>query len=1703
MQFTIAEGQPIGTLIGTIPTLPGQRYRLNPDSTLFAIDDQTGDLTTKALLRSDSLPSNPVTILAQSLSIPPQHVVEIRITVLPINNYNPTFSPDHIDVKFSISDPIGSRVPLPSATDRDGGQSGTIVEYKIVSGDIGRRFSLVLVNSTTERLLLFLSNTVILNQSTTSNVLNISAKDGGMPSRFGYLSVNVSVSDSVTNSPVVVFNQSEYSVVVGRSLAIGSVVLQVWAKDSNPSSKIVYSLIDDSNAQFAIDADTGIIRSQKSLNCDGSCDAATISCQPNTCQLIVEAKDVTQAYPLTSRAFVSVMVWDESSDGPSIRFHEQGTSGQVVVDENKVVGAVVEAISVTDVDATLHLIHGNDAGDFRLQPTSISTLTLVLLAHTLDRSRTDLYNLTIEANSSTPPIRSSIAFLVIVVRSSNASSLVFDLPFYETRMSELSPVGSYVAAMSAHSRGSDVSVDARYSILTGNDVDWLDINPVTGLVTTKRMLNVSLQSSLIQVTVEASFGGSVALANLTVAISAGNAEPPSFTHDPYYITLDEGGDPGEVIITVSATYGDNTGPVLFRLDPDTEDRYPGMFQVGETSGRLVTLKSLDREQFSSYKVKVIARNGWNPRMTSSASVMITLNDINDNRPMFEDFFLVVSGLGSAADGGTALVQVQATDEDLGDWGTVRYSITSGGTDAVFLIDALTGWISIASSQVAMIPFTKSVYTLTVVARDLGGLQCPRPATVLILTNSSSLMSFTPSVGLSLLMVEGDGRLPVEVGRQIGQVQAAAGSRQPTAASISYLIADGDRYGVFGIDSNTGYIRTAQQVDRENCSFYSLTVIATTSSDYGITTVNITVTDVNDNVPSFPSSSAVVDVDEDIPVGQDIYVGRASDPDLGLNGTIRYSLTANSSSFVMIDEETGLLRLRTLLGSRTTDLLTVFIAAKDAGSPPLSAIQMLTIEVQIVSDHTPMFNQTEFRTTVNESDQVNKRFTCVMATVANDGIDGIVRHNITYGNSDGRIGIFPDGCLYIASALDRETTDMYALTVVASVGGKWGDRSATCLVVVVVVDANDNDPVFWNATNTYVIVEGSPAEDFAAMFIASDRDIGRNAELLFSIGSETDGGFQIDPLSSLLTASRVFDREQVMRDTGGNVLHVTVVASDCGMMPRQGHASVAIVIADVNDNTPRFSNSFYEFIVREDATVGARIGNVTALDPDNGRNGSVSYSVVDGNDWGMFSVNSVSGELLLMRPVNRESSAPYVIVIEAKDDGLPVSLKSSVAVRVLVEDDGCPVWVEFPTQGLSISCRAEVGQLVGQVLAADGDTRNSSKVIYEMSGRGGKPAFVLEAATGRIYLSVRLNCSQPRTQMLMNVSARCPSPDSPYPLPMRWINSNLAINVLDINDHTPQFHASPFTFPLAEDSPPGRSIFTAQAFDEDLGSNAIFAYSISSQNPIGANFTVDRTSGLVVANGNVDKQLTDRFQLVVTATNVAMNTKRVSSQKRVEVFVVNGNDSIPEFWSADVVILERGLSSGSLLTTVKASAVDEWGTSGHIKYEIVNRTEDQEMFLLDGVSGRLFAGRRFTSQPLLSVEIRATNLDHPSKSSSLQLTLLTPTASSDGPSFSQATYTAQIRENAPKGTAILTVSASYPANPSARMEYFIGNISSGGQIQKRFFEVDVKTGLITSTRPIDREDGFASFTLDVFTVDQSSGILGRRSSQVTTARFNDS
>uniref|UniRef100_A0A672NAK6 Protocadherin-15-like n=1 Tax=Sinocyclocheilus grahami TaxID=75366 RepID=A0A672NAK6_SINGR len=788
-----------------------------------------------------------------------------------------------------------------------------------------------------------------------------------------------------------------------------------------------------------------------------------------------------------------------------------------------------------------------------------------------------------------------------------------------------------------------------------------------------------------------------------------------------------------------------TAPLgIIALDNDIEETkdpqlkitlndYTSIFSITSTgiTRYLTLLKPVDREIQTNYTLTLVASDGV--QQSRPVTVDILVIDANDNTPTFGQVSYSVEIFTNMLPGETVL-QLTAQDADAGLNGLITYAILAGD-QGDFIINNRTGRIMLAPGVTLTVGRS---YALTVRASD-NAPDTERRSSIttvyieVLPPNNQSPPRF-PQQTYNLEISEG-----MRIGAILLNLQATDRELDP----ITYQIQSGDPQHVFNLSRTIGLLLLAKPLDRETIDQYRLIVTASDGHPGGISTatVSIVITDVNDNDPSFDltllRNLTVREEEANVFVGQ----VRATDPDAGLNGQIRYRLLSFASLFTI--NATGSIFTAVPLDRETRSRYDLIVEASDGAVNPRRATITLLVEVTDINDNSPVFSQPIYTVNVPENTPAG---TVILRLSAEDAD---LVSNVTYRiKTEAAQQLFAvnrlTGAVSVLQALDFEDlpagNSTYTFEVeVLDHGGVLPPGTAT--VIVRITDVNDFSPVFRQALYKGLVAPNAEKGTVITTVLAEDQDPpGTPASKV---------RYKVDQDLSPYSGS-IFDVET---DTGrvitkvnlneqpNAIFRLVVIAYDDGEPVKTNRTTVEITVLQPS-RIPIFTEEEYRFSpVSESAPVGTPVGMILAA----AVNTTVFYSIVSGNEGGEFMVNNRTGIIYTNNLLDYESVTSYVLRVQA--DSLAIILASlrapsktntaKVFIDVQDENDHPPVFTRSLYIG-GVTEDTKTFTTVLKVVATDIDTGNYSKMAYRLitpPSPEGQDSFVIEPYTGVIKSAI--------------------------------------------------------------------------------------------------------------------------------------------------------------------------------------------------------------------------------------------------------------------------------------------------------------------------------------------------------------------------------
>ena len=580
------------------------------------------------------------------------------------------------------------------------------------------------------------------------------------------------------------------------------------------------------------------------------------------------------------------------------------------------------------------------------------------------------------------------------------------------------------------------------------------------------------------------------------------------------------------------------------------------------SVKLVVNQSLDREVTSHYDIQVLAYDGGSPPNIGMMKVNITIGDINDNSPVFDNSNYNVSIKEEIAVNSTIL-QLRATDKDIGRNGEIVYKISTNQPEKVqelFFVNENTGELKIAK-QLIYEPSEK--YRLIVEAYDKGEQPFMTQAFVNVHVQDSG--NNPPEIKINLLTDSDRAQVSEYANRgavvaHIRVIDNDAGANGIVSCNIS-----NSQFTLQKLEVQEYKVTVDKPMDRERQDEHYVVI---SCQDIGTPPLScnasfrVQVTDENDQDPQFSQTQYNASIPEGNNQGVAVIQILATDNDLGENARIQYKLHGDAGADFTVDADTGTIRANKEFDRESVPQYRFRVYAVDSGDPPRSSTATIVVNIGDINDNFPEFTQGQFKASVQENVPFDTSVLQLTATDKDAGDNGKVSFSLPK-HSDVPFVLAPNGTILVNGQLDREEKNKYVFTAIASDHGNPPNRNSV-VVQVDITDANDNEPilVFPNASNDTVKVSvNSPLNTMVAQIQAFDIDEGENRTLMYSIAGRNDSDiFNINSLTGEVIVARSLHEGHV------NSYFLKIAVSDKGVYPLTNYANLHLTVVRTNATT---------------------------------------------------------------------------------------------------------------------------------------------------------------------------------------------------------------------------------------------------------------------------------------------------------------------------------------------------------------------------------------------------------------------------------------------------------------------------------------------------------------------------------------------------------
>ncbi|XP_035017469.2 cadherin-related family member 2 [Hippoglossus stenolepis] len=897
--------------------------------------------------------------------------------------------------------------------------------------------------------------------------------------------------------------------------------------------------------------------------------------------------------------------------------------------------------------------------------------------------------------------------LTLLLMEANNNKPIFQEASYDEVIPENTIVGTPLFKVRAVDPDTSSAGIVYYSIdqVTPNEGSSVfSIGNISGEVKLAGPLNYTSLSSFYRLKIKATDGGGRCYYNETkyfssVVYSFISVEDvadldPQFIGVPYLGRVEENYPVDTSVFKVIAIDQDIgiNDVINYSIENSTT---AGLFKISSNNGIISVMSPIDRELVGDTVTLTVKATESKPNIhgsqaSTTANVLISIIDVNDNGPEFykcEGLSCVKAShfTGEVFEHALGSVSINMTVKDPDKMSRTKLILEGIDKDVFSVEPQYTSSDSIVQllvKQPKLLDFEEIkqiVLQVTAIDEDKPTFHSTATVTISIKDTNDNSPKFPQDTY----------KLNVSEHSQNGTIVANITAEDPDTmdqGNITYrLLPDSIRL-YFDVEPQTGtiYVKNATLLDREVRSLYSATLEARdTDGKPGNTVLEITVTDINDQKPVFNRDSYLVFVEEGGQLEVKIEATDADDSDTENSQIVYGIMQSRYSDNFTINTNTGVLKNngeldREVLDPKLNGRIELNVTATDKGTPPLSSMVPVIINVEDINDNVPQFEAVSYNFSVKEGERG-----AYVGSVYAEDLDQTTDFNrISFSIIEGSFGsfiihTFADERGYRGNItvdpdieLDYESArKQFRLRVEAI---DFEQKKAVTTVEVYVLDVNDERPEF-TPTVPVTVKENTTVSGAVGSFTGQDKD--GNHSLVYeleSIKCRCNGSlipcswFILDPTGEVrLNLSYTVDYEQCDQA----VIEVQVVDefTEKGENNSVKTGQMVINIEDINDNAPEFipSNSVF-VVVSESASKGTSVAGVTAIDGDSGVNRQIDFKVtaVQFEDTN----NHTSNIRMLFEAVTTQQKDIYVGIIQTTE-GLEMSLKGKYLVTVTATDTG--------------------------------------------------------------------------------------------------------------------------------------------------------------------------------------------------------------------------------------------------------------------------------------------------------------------------------------------------------------------------------------------------------------------------------------------------
>ncbi|KAK7922737.1 hypothetical protein WMY93_009639 [Mugilogobius chulae] len=893
----------------------------------------------------------------------------------------------------------------------------------------------------------------------------------------------------------------------------------------------------------------------------------------------------------------------------------------------------------------------------------------LVLDKELDREVNNELSLVLIAFDGGSPQRSGTVVIHVTVLDANDNAPVFSQTVYKASLPENSPPDTLVITVTSTDADEGVNSEITYEFDHVSSKDVFSIDSKSGEVRVTGKLDFEKTSSY-EMQISAKDGlGLASYASILIDITDVNDNAPVIYLQSLTNQIPENVPPGTEVGIINVQDRDSGNNRQVRCSLQTGVPFKLVASI-KNYYSLVSTEQLDRELVSDYNITITATDEGSPPLSSSKTVHLTVADINDNPPVFEEQSYSAHVTENNKPGST-LCSVAARDPDWRQNGTVVYSLLPAEVNGA----PVSSYVSV-NGDTGLIHAVRAFdyeqfrsFKVHVMARDNGSPPLSSNVTIYVFisdVNDNSPQILYPSPEGNSFMTE---LVPkaAHAGSLVSKVIAVdADSGQN--AWLSYHIVKSTDAGLFTIGLHSGEIRTQRDISESDSMKQNLIVAVKDNGQPPLSATCSMFLLISDNLAELPELKDISYDERDSKLTSYLIIAlvsvstffltfiiivlgvrfcRRRKPRLLFDGAVAIPSGYLPPNYADVDG-TGTLRSTynydgyMTTGSRTSDFK--FVSSYNDNTLP--------------ADQTLRKSPTDFSNVFGDCDHSPE----IVRAQGVDSEDNGVQYCSVNLNT---------GELLVQERIDREGLCAKKTSCILKQELMLENPLELHRFTIRVQDINDNAPQFNEDTLKFEIRESAVKGARFPLDVAYDGDIGENSVQGYTLQENKHFALDIKTKSDgrkygELVLDKELDREY------NKEISLVLTAFDGGSPQRSGTVVIHVTVLDANDNAPVFSQTVYKASIPENSPPDTLVITVTATDADEGINGEIIYGFDHPSDENkIFTLNPSTGEVRVAKPIDYEKKSSYEIQVTAKD-GLGLGTDATLLIEIVDINDNAPV-----------------------------------------------------------------------------------------------------------------------------------------------------------------------------------------------------------------------------------------------------------------------------------------------------------------------------------------------------------------------------------------------------------------------------------------------